>query len=186
MDLDVEPGDNAKSIRFSFLRKRQSPFFSQTLSTLPPSQVRSTGNCASVLGSQTSQGNDPSAGQRDASADAIPSQGKRQGAGEDPDICLDAFASPACYIIEANANNGQLSAADYLLMVRTSARLLGSLSAICRRLQRSSVLQSINLRIVSMAEEDDIFQDAGRNLFGKGCTKKAKEHDDELKSLAVQ
>ena len=36
-----------------------------------------------------------------------------------------------------------------------------------------------------MADEDEIFQDAGRKLFGEGFTKKAKERDDELKSLAA-
>ena len=89
-------------------------------------------------------------------------------------------------INEANSDSGQLSAADYLEMVRTSARLLGNLSAFCSRLRRSSVLQSVNSRIVDMADEDEIFQDAGRKLFGEGFTKKAKERDDELKSLAAQ
>ena len=37
-----------------------------------------------------------------------------------------------------------------------------------------------------MADEDEIFQDAERKLFGEGFTKKAKERDDELKSLAAQ
>ena len=37
-----------------------------------------------------------------------------------------------------------------------------------------------------MADEDEIFLDAGRKLFGEGFTKKAKERDDELKSLAAQ
>ena len=37
-----------------------------------------------------------------------------------------------------------------------------------------------------MADEDKIFQDAGRKLFGEGFTKKAKERDDELKSVAAQ
>ena len=36
-----------------------------------------------------------------------------------------------------------------------------------------------------MADEDEIFQDAGRKLFVEGFTKKAKERDDELKSLAA-
>ena len=83
------------------------------------------------------------------------------------------------------SDSGQLSAADYLEMVRTSARLLGNLSAFCSRLRRSSVLQSVNSRIVDMADEDEIFQDAGRKLFGEGFTKKAKVRDDELKSLAL-
>ena len=37
-----------------------------------------------------------------------------------------------------------------------------------------------------MVDQDEIFQDAGRKLFGEGLTKKAKEHDDELKSLVAQ
>ena len=37
-----------------------------------------------------------------------------------------------------------------------------------------------------MADEDEIFQDAGRKLFGEGFTKKAKKRDDELKLLAAQ
>ena len=40
-------------------------------------------------------------------------------------FCLDAFAPLARYINEANSDSGQLSAADYLDMVRTSARLPG-------------------------------------------------------------
>ena len=100
-------------------------------------------------------------------------------------FCPDAFAPLARYINEANSDSGKISAADYLEMVRTSARLLGNLSAFCSRLRRSSVLQSVNSRIVDMADEDEIFQDAGRKLFGEGSTKKAKERDDELKSLAA-
>ena len=52
-------------------------------------------------------------------------------------------------------------------MVQTSARLLGNLSAFCSRLRNYgglSVLQSANWRIVNMADEDEIFQDAGRKL----------------------
>ena len=39
-----------------------------------------------------------------------------------------------------------------------------------------------------MADEHELFLDAGRKLFGEGfmITKKAKERDDELKSLAAQ
>ena len=38
-----------------------------------------------------------------------------------------------------------------------------------------------------MADEYEIFEDAGRKLFGEGFTKKAKErYDDELKLLAAQ
>ena len=88
------------------------------------------------------------------------------------------------YINGANSDSGQLSAADYLEMGQTSAGLLGNLSAFCSRLRRSSVLQSVNSRIVDMADEDEIFQDAGRKLFGEGFTKKAKERDDELKVVS--
>ena len=35
-----------------------------------------------------------------------------------------------------------------------------------------------------MADEDEIFQDAGPKLFGKGFTKKAKECDVELKVVS--
>ena len=37
-----------------------------------------------------------------------------------------------------------------------------------------------------MADEDEIFQDAGRKLFGEGFTKKAKGARRRLKSLAAQ
>ena len=132
------------------------------------------------------QGNDSPAGQCDASTDVVPSQGKRQGAGKDPDVLSRCVRPLARYINEANSDSWQLSAADYLEMVRTSARLLGNLSAFCSRLRRSSVLQRGNSRIVDMADEDEIFQDAGRKLLGEGFTRKAKERDDELKSLAAQ
>ena len=97
---------------------------------------------------------------------------------------FDAFAPLARYINEANSDSGQLSAADHLEMVQTSACLLGNLSAFCSSLRRSSVLHSVNSRIVDMADEDEIFQDAGPKLFGKGFTKKAKECDVELKVVS--
>ena len=52
MDLHVEPGDDAKGIRFSLSRERQSPASARLCPR--PYPVRSGGNCGSVLGSQTS------------------------------------------------------------------------------------------------------------------------------------
>ena len=185
MDLDVEPGDDAKGIRIFPLEEATESFLSQALSSPLPSQVRRQ------LRERFGKPNLPKATTPQLDNVMRPLMSS-QAKGRDKELakiqtfCLDAFAPLARYINEANSDSGQLSAADYLEMVRTSARLLGNLSAFCSRLRRSSALQSVNSRIVDMADEDEIFQDAGRKLFGEGFTKKAKERDDELKSLAAQ
>ena len=187
MDLNVEPGDDAKGIRIFPLEEATESFLSQALSSPLPSQVRRQ------LRERFGKPNLPKATTPQLDNVMRPLMSS-QAKGRDKELakiqtfCLDAFAPLARYINEANSDSGQLSAADYLEMVRTSARLLGNrrLSAFCSRLRRSSVLQTVNSRIVDMADEDEIFQDAGRKLFGEGFTKKAKERDDELKSLAAQ
>ena len=172
-----------KVSEFFLSRKRQSP---SSASLCPrPYPVRSGGNCGSALESQTSMR------QRLQLDNVMRPLMSSQAMGRDKELakiqafCLDAFAPVARYINVANSDSGQLSADDYLEMVRTSASLLGNLSAFCSRLRRSSVLQSVNSRIVDMADKDDVFQlDAGRKLFGEGFTKKAKGRDDELKFVS--
>ena len=183
MDLDVEPGDDAKGIRIFPLEEATESFFSQALSSPLPSQVRRQ------LRERFGKPNLPKATTPYLDIVMRPlmsSQAKELA--KIQTFCLDAYAPLARYINEANSDSGQLSAADYLKMVRKSARLLGNcnLSTFCSRLRRSSVLQSVNSRIVDMADEEEIFQDAGRKLFGEGFTKKTKESDDELKSLVAQ
>ena len=161
MDLDVEPGDDAKGIRIFPLEEATESFLSQALSSPLPSQVRRQ------LRERFGKPNLPKATTPQLDNVMRPLMSS-QAKGRDKELakiqtfCLDAFAPLARYINEANSDSGQLSAADYLEMVRTSARLLGNLSAFCSRLRRSSVLQSVNSRIVDMADEDEIFQDAGR------------------------
>ena len=186
MDLDVtEPGDDAKGIRIFPLHDATRSFLSQALSSPLPSQVRRQ------LRERFGKPNLPNATTPQLDNVMRPLMSS-QAKGRDKELakiqtfCFDAFAPLARYINKANSDSGQLSAADYLEMVRTSARLLGNLSVLCSRLRRSSVLQSVNSRIVDMADEDEIFHDAGRKPFGEGFTKKAKERDDELRSLAAQ
>ena len=52
IDLDVEPGDDAKGIRIFPLEEATESFLSQACPR--PYPVRTGGNCGSVLGSQTS------------------------------------------------------------------------------------------------------------------------------------
>ena len=179
MDLHVKPGDDVKSIRTFPLEEAAESFLSQALSSPLPSQVRRH------LQERFGKPNLPQATTPQLDNVMRPLMSSQaKGSGKElakiQTFCLDAFAPLARYLNEANSDSGQLSAADYLEMVRTSARLLGNLSAFFSRLRRSSVLQKIvNSRIVDMADEEEIIQDAGRKLFGEGFTKKAKERDDK-------
>ena len=185
MDLDVEPGDDAKGIRIFPHEEATESFLSQALSSPLPSQVRR--QLRERFGKPNlTKATTPQLDNVMRPLMSSQAKGRDKELAKIQTFCLHAFAPLARYINEANSDSGQLSAADCPEMVRTSARLLGNLSAFCSRLRRSSVLQSVNSRIVDMADEDEIFQDAGRKLFGEGFTKKAKERDDELKSLAAQ
>ena len=90
---------------------------------------------------------------------------------------------PLCRLLN-DAHSGELHLPEIALdAVQTSIRLLGSVTAHCNRLRRTSALQSLNPGIVDMAEEDAIFKDAGLRLFGEGFSEKAKKRDDELRAL---
>jgi len=97
-------------------------------------------------------------------------------------LALDAVG-PLCKIVE-DAHSGQLTARDNLDAVQTSLKLLGNLSAQCNRIRRTAILQSLNPRIADMAEEDEVYRNAGLNLFGEGFCRKAKERDEEMKALS--
>ena len=96
-------------------------------------------------------------------------------------LALDAVG-PLSFIVE-EALKGRLLAADNLEAAQSALRLLGNFSNQCNRLRRTNVLTNLNTSLVDMAEEDEIFKDAGQELFGAGFCKKAKERDDELKAL---
>ena len=90
---------------------------------------------------------------------------------------------PLCRLLN-DAHSGELHLPEIALdAVQTSIRLLGSVTAHCNRLRRTSALQSLNPGIVDKAEEDAIFKDAGLRLFGEGFSEKAKKRDDELRAL---
>ena len=77
MDLDVEPGDDAKGVRFFPLKEATESFLSQALSSPLPSQVRRQ------LRERFGKPNLPkattsSAGQCDASTDVVSSQGREE------------------------------------------------------------------------------------------------------------
>ena len=97
-------------------------------------------------------------------------------------LALDAVG-PLVKIVEG-AENESISSIEVLEAVQTSLRLLGNCSAHFKRERRTNILAHLNTRISDMAEEDDIFADAGHNLFGDGFGKKAKERDEEMKALS--
>ena len=84
MDLDVEPGDDAKGIRIFPLEEATEPFLSQSLSSPLPSQVRR--QLRERFGKPNLPEATTPAGQCDASTDVVSSHGKRQGAGKDPGV----------------------------------------------------------------------------------------------------
>ena len=119
MDLDVEPGDDAKGIRIFPLKEATESFLSQAWSSPLPSQVRKQ------LRERFGKPNLPKATTPQLDNVMRPLMSS-QAKGRDKELAkiqtfrLDAFAPLARYINEANSDSGQLSAADYLEMVRTS------------------------------------------------------------------
>ena len=96
-------------------------------------------------------------------------------------LMLDAVG-PVTYILESAAK-GELTQKPAIEAIQTALKLLGNASGIANRERRKSGLQSLNPRLVAMAEDEAIYKTAGTLLFGEGFTKKAKERDDELKCL---
>ena len=94
MDLDVEPGHDAKGIRIFPLEEATESFLSQALSSAPGKEA----TAGAFWEAKPPQGNDSSARQCDASTDVVSSQGKRQGAGKDPDVLSQCLCptSPLC------------------------------------------------------------------------------------------
>ena len=97
-------------------------------------------------------------------------------------LAMDAVG-PLTYIVE-DACKGSLTAKDNLEAVQTALKLLGNFATQCNRARRTTVLQNLNPRILDMADEVGLYQDAGLNLFGDGFCRKAKERDDEMKALS--
>ena len=96
-------------------------------------------------------------------------------------LMLDAVG-PVTYILES-AVKGELTQKAAIEAAQTALKLLGNASGNANRERRKSALQSLNPRLVDMAEDEAIYKTAGPLLFGEGFTKKAKERDDEMKCL---
>ena len=95
---------------------------------------------------------------------------------------LDAVG-PVTYILESAVKGELTQKAAIIEAAQTALKLLGNASGNANRERRKSALQSLNPRLVDMAEDEAIYKTAGPLLFGEGFTKKAKERDDELKCL---
>lgn len=96
-------------------------------------------------------------------------------------LLLDAVG-PITTILEGAAK-GELTQKSVLDAAQTALKLLGNASAHMSQERRRNALQSMNSRLVDMAEDDSLYAAAAPSLFGEGFTKKAKERDDELKCL---
>ena len=96
-------------------------------------------------------------------------------------LMLDAVG-PVTYILE-EAAKGQLNQKAVIDAAQTALRLLGNASVHASRERRKNAMQSMNPRLLDMADDDSIYKSAAPSLFGEGFCKKAKERDDELKCL---
>ena len=97
-------------------------------------------------------------------------------------LLLDAVG-PITHILEGAAK-GELTQKTALDAAQTALKLLGNASAHMSRERRKNAIQSMNSRLVDMAEDDSLYKEAAPCLFGDGFCKKAKERDDELKCLS--
>jgi hypothetical protein len=96
-------------------------------------------------------------------------------------LTLDAVG-PITHILE-EAVKGQLTQKGAIEAAQTALRLLSNASVHSCRERRKNALQSMNARLLDMADDDAIFKSAPPLLFGDGFCKKAKERDEELKCL---
>jgi len=96
-------------------------------------------------------------------------------------LMLDAVG-PIMHLLE-EAVKGQLSQKSAIEVAQTALKFLGNASVQSCRERRRNALQSMNTRLLDMADDDSLFKSAPPLLFGEGFCKKAKERDDELKCL---
>ena len=96
-------------------------------------------------------------------------------------LMLDAVG-PLTHILE-EAAKGELTQRSAVDAAQTALKLLGNASAHASRERRKIAIQSMNPRLVDMAEDDALYSKAAPSLFGEGFCKKAKERDEELKCL---
>ena len=96
-------------------------------------------------------------------------------------LMLDAVG-PITHLLE-EAVKGQLSQKSAVEAAQTALKFLGNASVQSSRERRRNALQSMNSRLLDMADDDGLFKSAPPLLFGEGFCKKAKERDDELKCL---
>ena len=94
---------------------------------------------------------------------------------------LDAVG-PITHVLE-EAVKGQLAHKCAIEAAQTALRLLGNASVHSCRERRKNALQSMNTRLLDMADDDVVYKSAPPLLFGDGFCKKAKERDEELKCL---
>ena len=94
---------------------------------------------------------------------------------------LDAVG-PITHLLE-EAVTGQLSQKGAIEAAQTALKFLGNASVQSCRERRRNALQSMNTRLLDMADDDGLFKSAPPLLFGEGFCKKAKERDEELKCL---
>ena len=94
---------------------------------------------------------------------------------------LDAVG-PITHVLE-EAVKGQLTQKCAIEAAQTALRLLGNASVHSCRERRKNALQSMNTRLLDMADDDVVYKSAPSLLFGDGFCKKAKERDEELKCL---
>ena len=127
MDLDVEPGDDAKGIRIFPLEEATESFLSQALSSPLPSLVRRQ------LRERFGKPNFPKATTPQLDNVMRPLMSS-QAKGRDKELakiqtfCLDAFAPLARYINEANSDSGQLDATSRIAAHRSAIKLDFSIS----------------------------------------------------------
>ena len=96
-------------------------------------------------------------------------------------LMLDAVG-PITHILE-EVVKGQLTHKCAIEATQTALRLLGNASVHSCYERRKNDLQSMNTRLLDMADDDVVYKSAPPLLFGDGFCKKAKERDEELKCL---
>ena len=89
---------------------------------------------------------------------------------------------PITFILE-EAAKGQLTPKVAIEAAQTALRLLGNATMHTNRERCRNTLQHMNSRLADMADDDTVYLEAAPALFGEGFAKKAKERDEELKSL---
>lgn len=79
---------------------------------------------------------------------------------------------------------GQLTPKSAMEAAQTALKLLGNASMNANRERWKNIIQDLNPNLVEMAEDNKVFSNAAPWILGDDFAKKAKERDEELKSLS--